>query len=264
MLLGLLLAFTLLPACAPSTRVHYELATNNEIRQERPAHSGALLLKSVNDNDVEQVKQLLASGADPNARDSGSYTPLMNATIKGNTEMVKALLNSGAKIDETNNLNETALLFAIEAGRTELVELLVDKGADMRIKGPPPVGATVLHVAARRNTDREILNILLTKAIDLNIRDDYGNTPLMVAAANNVAVVRLLIDKGADVNAANNKGGTPLMSAVGSPEIIKILLQHGADVNARDKDGWTPLEIALLHGCPEIIEMLEKAGAVEP
>jgi ankyrin repeat protein len=86
---------------------------------------------------------------------------------------------------------------------------------------------------------------------------------LIVAAANNAEATLALIDKGADVNARNQRSLTALMASIGSAETMKVLLEHGADVNARDADGWSALELAFLQGCPDFIELLERAGAHE-
>ena len=77
--------------------------------------------------------------------------------------------------------------------------------------------------------------------------------------------VRDMLDQGADVNAADDYGRTPLQLAAVTnyePSVIKLLLDRGADVNARADDGWTPLHLAAAHNDSlSIIKLLLERGA---
>ena len=67
--------------------------------------------------------------------------------------------------------------------------------------------------------------------LDLEFRDEYGNTPLIRAAAQgNTKTVRYLTQLGADINAYNVKSETPLIKAynAGNYEVAKYLLSKGA------------------------------------
>lgn len=73
---------------------------------------------------------------------------------------------------------------------------------------------------------------------DFNKADDYGRTPLHVAASADYSeMVRFLIDRGADVHVASaGEGQTPLHYAAKNEAVqcVKILLAFGADIDARD------------------------------
>ena len=80
---------------------------------------------------------------------------------------------------------------------------------------------------------------------DLNAKDAYGSTPLVVAATfGKTDAARALIDAGADMTITNNEGSTPLHIAafLCRTEIVQALLDKGADKNARNKAGRTALE----------------------
>jgi uncharacterized protein len=264
--LGLLLSIlapALLISCnvpAPGQKVESKGAGRETSAQDVEA-----LLRSVKQGDVATTARLLSSGVSPNIRDASNVTPLMIAALRGDEEMTGILLNAGAEPNATSDTGDTALVKAISFEEIEVVKLLLKGGANPEVKHPLR-GESALHVAARM-ANVEVINALLSKNIDVNLKDNDGVTPLMEAVGSrpgeNLETIRVLLNKGADVNAVNNHGHTALMDAVGSIEAMKILLVHGADINARDNDGWTALEIALLGGCPDIIEMLEKAGAQE-
>jgi ankyrin repeat protein len=59
-------------------------------------------------------------------------------------------------------------------------------------------------------------------------------------------VVKFLVFKGADVNMKTNYGGTPLHCApvIGNVEVAKFLVSKGADINMKDSLDNTPLDQA--------------------
>src|SRR6185295_1227497 len=65
---------------------------------------------------------------------------------------------------------------------------------------------------------------------------------LQVAAKGDNARVKELLDKGVDVNMRGNDRNTPIMEASygGHFETVKLLLDHGADLSAKKNDGADP------------------------
>jgi hypothetical protein len=107
----------------------------------------------------------------------------------------------------------------------------------------------------------------LVRAARVDIRDSYGQTPLMYAAGhNNVFVVRELIMSGADVNARTDAAWTPLMYAVRNtqfPEILEVLLAAGADPMLRNEAGETALMVAEREGGAAQRELLTAVTVVD-
>jgi len=80
---------------------------------------------------------------------------------------------------------------------------------------------------------------------DLNAKDQYGSTPLTIAATfGKTEAAIALIEGGADLSVKNNEGSTPLhvASFFCRKEIVKALLAKNADKNAKNNYGSTPLE----------------------
>ncbi|MBI2688414.1 MAG: ankyrin repeat domain-containing protein [Acidobacteria bacterium] len=80
--------------------------------------------------DLENVKMLLAAGADVHARDKSGRTALMGAAFKGHVEIARLLLARGARVDDADGIGATPLMFAALTGRGEMVDLLLASGAN--------------------------------------------------------------------------------------------------------------------------------------
>lgn len=110
---------------------------------------------------------------------------------------------------------------------------------------------------------RQLLTTDGIKGIDVNAKDDFGNTYLHYASYyGKYDIVNFLITiEGIDINVKNSAGDTPLhyASGYGHPEIVKVLIFSGAEVNIKNNYGKTPLDIALENQRYEIVEILKKA-----
>ncbi len=108
---------------------------------------------------------------------------------------------------------------------------------------------------------------LIKAGADVNVRNKFGVTPLIMALQNGHAVVvKLLLAAEADVNAAlKTNGVTPLFMASlqGHSKVVKLLLAAGADVNAKTNRGDTPLSIAKMRGHTRVVKFLKEHGAKE-
>jgi ankyrin repeat protein len=80
---------------------------------------------------VEMVRDLLAAGADVNARDSRALTPLIFAvaTEYAAPRIVQTLLQAGADVNARDNTGETALDWAEKFGYPEVIAALTKAGA---------------------------------------------------------------------------------------------------------------------------------------
>jgi len=106
---------------------------------------------------------------------------------------------------------------------------------------PPQVS---LHMAAVSG-DVEAVRQHVAAGTDLDAKDAFGSTPLLVAATfGRPDVARALMEAGADLNLPNNDGATALHVAafLCRGGIVRDLLDHGARKYVRDHAGNTPWE----------------------
>ncbi len=151
-----------------------------------------------------------------NMREAYGATPLFQAAAAGHLVVAEFLIRSGANIDARMADQATPLLGAVRSAQPALVRLLLSAGADLKVLDQ--FGETPLHIAARLGSEH--------------------NTRECVTA---------LLAKGADPNAVDAKTGmTPLHRAAshGNSHLCRILLEAGANPNLKDKWGRTAFDIA--------------------
>ena len=96
------------------------------------------------------------------------------------------------------------------------------------------------------NRLREIINT----AIDVNLQDDDGWTALHFAAQNfNEEIIKLLLDNGANPNLKDTYGNTPIIRALFNSRgkdtnIFDLFLENGGDPNMKNNSGVSALELA--------------------
>ena len=153
--------------------------------------------------------------------------------------------------------NKAPYDLAVEGNIPELTRLL-DEGLDINKRYSANSGATLVFGAVDGES-HATLNFLVEKGADINLKDNYKNTPLLHAVSNGKRKMAvLLLDHGARVSDINKEGLTALYMAVyrGNSEIAELLLDQGAKIHFQDEDGNTPLHVAARKGDAELVQLL--------
>jgi len=133
------------------------------------------------------------------------------------------------------------------------------------MKAAEPHGKHLLEATRLGNIERmRDLIANLTSPADLQFRNKFGNTPLMLACQrSNVRAVQLLVSAGAPLDDSDKFGSGTLHYAcrAGSLPIVRVLMTAGADIHAMNKHGRTPLEMA--EGHADMIAFLKNLAKAE-
>jgi len=113
---------------------------------------------------------------------------------------------------------------------------------DIMVLTPEEASKMLLEEAKKETPDLQVIEDLLVHTLaDVNIKDEWGWTALMNAAASkNVKCVELLLNRpGIDVNVQDKDGWTALVGAIEMLDYVsvKLLLEAGANPNLQDHEG---------------------------
>lgn len=238
-----------------------------------PYDTTALLL-AARTGKVDNVKTLLAAGANIDHNSVKGWTPLMSALRNKHADVVDTLLQHGADVnkgivleahkmeaksvdtDEDQDIMEryadshdssnilegqpiiTPLILGVTSDDLALVKKLISAGADVNLRTYD--GRTAIGYADMFEDSAIDIILALLKA-GANPDLCVGDSPLFIQAVTHgdEDIVDLLIEYKADVNIKNNRGDTALLVAItgADPILIKKLLRAGADPYIQDEDG---------------------------
>ena len=175
---------------------------------------------------VEDVDREIHRGADLAARDYWEMTPWLLNLLTGDVNKARLLLSAGAKVDDRGRCGKTNLMYAVSCNHTAMTLWLLANNADP------------------------------------NATDDFGDTPLIVAAESGAAeCVRLLLESGAPPDYESESTGSTAISSAANPQVVQVLVAAGADINTVAGDGYHLLKSAAEAGDVKFVRALLKMGA---
>lgn len=199
--------------------------------------------------DFDTLHTLLDAGANIEILD---WNPLMRAIAFGTLDEVQAELRRGANPNEKRKRDMTPWRLSLLVGDVAKAEKLVEFGANFT---PDDL------LFAVRKDNPEMVRWLLEKGVDVNARDEYGNSALSETAGwGAVACVKLLIEAGADVHAENHVS-TQAINEASTLDIARMLVEAGADLNFISGEGYTLLKSATEALNVEMVRTLLDMGA---
>jgi WD40 repeat protein/ubiquitin len=142
---------------------------------------------------------LRSAGANLNAKDVHSDTPLLLACKAGNLGLATMFKDAGADVSLANNRGDTPLLMACKTGNLGMATMLNDDGADV------------------------------------SVANHRGETPLLAVfaakAAADLKLTELLVSWGADVKAVRRDGAGVIALAIHSKrsDLINFALRHNPE-----------------------------------
>ena len=166
------------------------------------------------EEDLTPLYEILAY-TDPNFTDPETgRTPLMTAVALSDTPRVSALLASKADPEARDSNGLRAIHFAAGDPDPALLRTLIVAGADVNPKGR--AGKTPVMEAARLGLPQNV-RILTEAGADLDRHDDMDRNVVMfgaMAKQSSLEIVKYLLENGAPDFSFTDKGDTPLFMAI--------------------------------------------------
>ena len=158
-------------------------------------------------NDVEKaVEIVLNEGMDVNIPGKNNRTPLLWASLTASGKFIETLIDLGADVNAQRTDDKVASLYlAADWNNYMAVDILLKHGADV---GHLDISQTAIHACARKGS-LSISRLLTDSGVDINLRDNEGQTALYLAVKNkHKYMVKCLLESEANVNMKYNENAS--------------------------------------------------------
>ncbi|MGY1552165.1 ankyrin repeat domain-containing protein [Microbacterium sp. A588] len=222
-------------------------------------------------NDLETSAQLIAAGADVNAKDSTTQSAYLIATSEGYLPLLELTLQNGADVASLDSWNGTGLIRASERGHADVVGRLIQAGIDTDHVNN--LGWVALHEALvfakpeQVEAYVETVRVLVAGGADVTIPSERdGMSPAQLAEEHSLTPQsELLRAAAADDTATTGDGEADqrLLTAAqaGDADAAALALRAGANLETRNDLEQTPLLLASAHDHVEVARLLVALGA---
>lgn len=240
--------------------LHAGADVNAGLADPKYPDSSTSLLWAVRACNVECATLLLEAGAAVNCPKAYSEAPIHVAASLGHKECLQLLLQWNADVRVLLGRDRmSALHLAAEAGNAESICLLVQAKADCNAINSR--GQTPLHLATISQSVESVA-ALLEAGAKCNICDNEQKSPLhsaVVKSSRSTDIVRLLITSGVDINGRDQFGCTPLhLAAINeNSKAATVLVSMGADLTAKTKGGVSALAF-LVRRTPDVLATIPR------
>eukprot|EP00927_Polykrikos_kofoidii_P073579 TRINITY_DN69608_c0_g1_i1.p1 TRINITY_DN69608_c0_g1~~TRINITY_DN69608_c0_g1_i1.p1 ORF type:complete len:1145 (+),score=180.32 TRINITY_DN69608_c0_g1_i1:37-3471(+) len=227
---------------------------------------------------VDQVESLLERLADPNYTEGEGASTFSSAVAKSDVTVIERLLHWGGCPSRCTMGCDSAFLAAVRARQLDALQLCVHRSAASQpseANAEAVDGALTASMSLVQNmptlSDKDIRELVLTKAADINFKTSQGWTPLTASVfwGKKSSVETLIrfpsLNKKLTLHVDNPdaKKRTALHVAArkGQVDVVVMLEKARACINAQDMDGVTPLHCAIVNGRSDVIVALVGASA---
>ena len=147
-----------------------------EIKKKYDSHRDMRLINALASEEQRgKVKFLLAKNDfDPYAEDDRGWTALMWAMEQNYIEEAKELISKGCDVNAVDKEGWSVLRWAVEYDQVDIVKILLESGADVNVQDKEE--RTALMDAVRDKREVEIVKLLLSYGAEVDIQTEIGLT----------------------------------------------------------------------------------------
>lgn len=203
--------------------------------------------------------------ANPNIVSKLGKTLLHIAYEEHDDDLFNFLLDSGASPNVKNSENQTLQFIAFSNNDDEIAERIQNnyKG-DINTTGKD--GNSLGHLALINN-DLKRLDYLLERKLDINIRNESGQSLFMwtIINTNKLSLCQKMIDLGANIDNQDNEGNSAFYCICKdqnlSSEKFDFLIKNKCDINIQNNAHDFPISQLIMNGNKEKALLLLTKGA---
>ncbi|MBR6412676.1 MAG: ankyrin repeat domain-containing protein [Alphaproteobacteria bacterium] len=170
----------------------------------------------------------------------------------------KKLLEKDIPLETPDENDELPIVKAIYAQNIGIIKYLISQ--KVNLYATDLSGQTTMMICAR-NGFLDIAKLLLTAGYAINRSIPTTDQTVMGLTVwnNHLEMVQWLLNNGANVDMADNQGWTPLMIAAysGFTDIVTELLKHHPDTDKKNNRGSTAFDLAVFRNHPDIVRLLK-------
>lgn len=227
----------------------------------------AQLIEAAWDNDLDRVTDLIARGADVNAKDDTEQSAYLISTSEGYRELLELTLQHGAEVDAKDSFNGTGLIRAADRGHAAIAGRLLQAGVD--VDHVNRLGWTALHEAiilgdgSARYLDTIRVLVAGDADVALPSRRD-GVSPLVHAKTRGFDEIASVLEAALDAEpVSGEQANRRLLTAAqqGNADAVALALRSGANPTTRDARGRTARQLAEARGHQATTRLLTYVGA---
>lgn len=214
--------------------------------------------------DLARVQDLLARGADVNAKNSSYESAYLISTSEGHLELLRLFLAQGADVSALDSYDGTGLIRAAERGHHLVVGELLRAGVSRDHVNN--IGYQAIHEAVwfGDETPSGLATVLVLVAGGVQLdrpSETEGLTPLQMAQKKGYAVQAAILQAAQQPATADPVTALLTAAWAGDAAAVAAALRAGADIGAQDSRGRTALGRATANGHALVVELLTALGA---
>ncbi|CAB3385435.1 Hypothetical predicted protein [Cloeon dipterum] len=165
------------------------------------------------------------------------------------------------RVNRCDNEGRTALHLAAKSENVDLVKWLLENNADLTLTDMK--GNNAIHYAIENERMLRFINEKNGHLVNQRLKDGNTTLHLMIQCFCSKEVVAWILEQGdIDINAKNDLGDTPLLMACKElfSNVAELLLTRNVDVNVPDTRGKTAMHYAAERGKLGLVQKMYKKG----
>ncbi len=256
--------------------LNLDIDVNTMIDDEFPTYIAA------KNNSVKMLKFLESNGGYLDGMNNKKETPLSVAVDNSSLAAVKYLLENGVNPNQVSDDKLYLLMKAIkyadqpenEVGKEIVKILLKNEDINVNCKIDIPIdyfdnGYAFSPLSVCK--DLEILELLIDKGADVNMKSNIGSTAIMNTVDTNK--VDFLLKNGANINEVDNNNNNALTNLLRLLEdgiaeedldtaisTLKLLIEKGIDIKVIDNNGYDAFLYAVELNLNDVTKLLIEKG----